>query len=419
MHENKFLGDDGMDLFNVKSVDEVKQILQQEFKPQWGWEEIHVSEALGRIIFEDLVSDVHVPDFRRSTVDGFAVRAKDVTGASEGIPAVMDLKGEVNMGERCSLKLAHIGECVYVPTGGMIPEGADSMVMIEYTERLCDDTILVYKPSAQGECVVQVGEDIKKGEKVLTRGRRIRPYEIGLLSSIGINKIRVFKKPVVGIISTGDEVVSGDDDLKIGQIRDINSSILKSSAIEDGFRCIHYGIAKDQFEDLKEKADTALEECDVIMISGGSSVGKKDQTLKVIQSYESGSVLAHGIAVKPGKPTIVARIGEKSIFGLPGHPLSCSIIYEVIVRSFLNNIMDVENEKFGISCICGTSYHKAMGREEYLPVVIKEDSRGTVAYPIHTKSGMITGFTKAWGYVKIDKNNEGLASGQKIKAYEL
>lgn len=410
-----------MELFKVISVENTYKMLEEEFQYNINSEIIHISSALGRIVYEDIVSHENVPSFRRSTVDGYAVKAKDVAGASETMPAMMEIKGEVVMGKEPKGSIQLPGEAIYIPTGGMIPEGADSMVMIEHTEKLDDTTLLVNKSSAYGDHVIDIGEDIKQGEIVVKKGAKLRPYEIGALSSIGITNVKVVKKPKVAIISTGDEVISPECNPNPGQVRNINSSLLHSLILENGGQPIDYGVIKDDFELLKDTVHKALEECEVLLVSGGSSVGKKDETINVINSFSNSKLLVHGISIKPGKPTIIARVDEKPIFGLPGHPLSCALIYKVIVKHYIDSLLQIDNTgEYGISVDFGLNYHSAKGREEYLPVqLIKKEKNRLIAMPVFGKSGLITGFSKAWGIVKIEKNVEGLAEGEKVLVYKI
>lgn len=408
-----------MDLFNVVSVNEAQNILNEKFYYKLEKEEIDLEKAIGRILYEDIISKVNVPEFRRSTVDGYAVNCKDVAGASESIPAMLNLKGEVLMGELAGYSIDLPGECVYVPTGGMIPDGADAVVMIEYAEKLDEETILINSTCANGDNVIQIGDDISINEVVIKKGTKLRPYEIGVLSSLGFAEIPVFKKLKVGIISTGDEIVGISETPNLGQVRDINTYLLYSSILKDEVEPINYGVVKDEYELLKNMVDKALKQCDLVLISGGSSVGIKDQTIKVIGSFEESEVLVHGIAIKPGKPTIISKVCGKAVFGLPGHPLSCAIIYQIIVKNFINKLQNNIDKEYPVQCRFPINYHKAKGREEYLPVMLKNVDNEFIAEPIFSKSGLITGFSKAYGYIKIDKNIEGLREGEKVLVYKF
>lgn len=408
-----------MELLNVMSIDDVKNLIQNKFKYTLDLEKINLLEAFNRICSKDIIAGSNIPDFRRSTVDGFAVNSKDVFGASESMPAIMDLKEEILMGKQPSMPLFFPGDCSYIPTGGMLPEGSDSVVMIEYCDKLDDRTILINNPIAPGDNVIQIGEDIKTTELVLKDGQRLRPYEIGVLASLGIKDIPVYKKPKVAILSTGDEIIPIENNPLLGEIRDINTYLLYASVIEDGGIPISFGIIKDDFDLLKSTIDKALIDCDIILISGGSSVGKKDHTLNVINSYVQGKVLVHGIAIKPGKPTIVGKIGEKIVFGLPGHPLAASIVYKILVKDYINKLMKLKEKEYGITAEISINYHKAKGREEYLPVYLEAVDEKVIANPVFGKSGIVTAFSRAYGYIKIDKNIEGLNEGQNVQVYKL
>ncbi|MGV8980098.1 molybdopterin molybdotransferase MoeA [Clostridium sp.] len=407
-----------MELFNVVSVKEAKEIIDSSFTYTLGCEKINILQSASRISFNDIKAECNIPEFKRSTVDGYAVNSRDVNGASEAMPSMLFLKGEVLMGKVPPSDIA-LGECMYVPTGGMLPGSADSVVMIEYSHGMDENTILSYSPVAMGDNVIQVGEDINAGDIVIKKGDRLRPYEIGVLASIGISEVTVYKRPRVAIISTGDEVVPCTTQPSIGQVRDINTHLIWSLLLEDGMQPVSYGIIKDEYNDLKNTVDRAFNECDMVLISGGSSVGKKDQTLKVISSYDDGQVLVHGIAVKPGKPTIIGKHSEKIIFGLPGHPLACSIVYKILVKEYLYRLTSQSEKIYGTNAVISINYHSAKGREEYLPVELETIENKLVAKPVFGKSGLISVFSRAWGYVVIDKNVEGLKEGQIVQVYRL
>ncbi|NFS06329.1 molybdopterin molybdotransferase MoeA [Clostridium botulinum] len=408
-----------MDLFNVVSIKEAKDLIEKNFNVKPIKEEVELLNSIDRVIYEDIVSQINVPNFRRSTVDGYAVNSKDIAGASESMPAMMNYKGEVFMGKIPEVNMNFPGDCVYVPTGGMIPEGADSVVMVEYTERVHEDTVLINKATAYGEKVVEIGEDIAKEEVIIKKGERLRPYEIGVLSSLGITKVPVCRKPKVAIISTGDEIVDPNKELKLGQIRDINSYLLQASIIEDGAIPINYGIIRDDFNLLKNTVEKAIEDTDIVLISGGSSVGKKDITIDVINSLGDPGVFVHGIAIKPGKPTIIGNVKDKIVFGLPGHPLSAAIVYKIIAKHYIDKIAGAKEEVFPIICKFNINYHSAKGREEYLPVTLNWQENEIIASPIFSKSGLISGFSKAYGFIKIDKNLEGIKKDEKVFVYRF
>ncbi|KOA19402.1 molybdopterin molybdenumtransferase [Clostridium homopropionicum DSM 5847] len=408
-----------MDLFNVISVDKAKELIDVNFKLGPKSEYVNLMDSLERIIYNDIISEINVPHFKRSTVDGYAVNSRDIAGASESIPAIMDYKGEVLMGKEPSTNINFPGECVYVPTGGMLPDGADSVVMVEYSEKMDSNTVLINKPNAHGENVVEIGEDISKGECIIKKGRKIRAYELGVMSSLGMMQVQVCKRPKIAVISTGDEIVDPKEEPKMGEVRDINSYVMQAFAIEDGCEPINYGVIKDDFELLKDTVNKAIDEADIVLISGGSSVGKKDATIDVINSLGQPGVLVHGIAIKPGKPTIIGKISDKIVFGLPGHPLSAAIVYKVMVKYCIDKLKGFTEEIFPTVCNFSMNYHSAKGREEYLPVTLTWNENEIIASPVLSKSGIISGFSKAYGFIKIDKNLEGIRQGERVLVYRF
>lgn len=408
-----------MDLFNVVSIEEARNLIEKNFNIKPLSEKVKLLDSMGSVIYEDIISKINVPHFRRSTVDGYAVNSKDVAGASESMPAMMNYKGEVLMGKKPEVSIDFSGDCIYVPTGGMLPEGADSVVMVEYTEKVHEDTVLIDKATAYGENVVEIGEDISEGEVIIKKGKKLRPYEIGVLSSLGIYKVPVCRKPKVAVISTGDEIVAPHETPKEGEVRDINSYLLEACIIEDGGVPVNYGVIRDDFELLKSTVNKAVDEADIVLISGGSSVGKKDVTIDVINSLGEPGVFVHGIAVKPGKPTIIGKVKDKIVFGLPGHPLSAAIVYKVMVKYYIDKITGRQEEIFPIVCKFDINYHSAKGREEYLPVTLSWQGDEIIASPVFSKSGLISGFSKAYGFVKINKNLEGLKKGEKVFVYRF
>lgn len=407
-----------MDLFNVMTVKDTTKLIDS-FSYSLATEKVTLLNATGRILTSDIIAKDNVPDFRRSTVDGYAVNSRDVFGASESIQSVLDLKGEILMGEEPSVEIKIPGYCYYVPTGGAIPMGADSVIMIEYTEKLDDEVILTSKATSPGENVVEIGEDIKKDEKVIAKGTKLRAYEIGVLASLGYYEVEVYIKPKIGIISTGDEVVHPAESIKPGQIRDINTYLLHSLTEESGCEPVNYGVVKDEYELLKQTVEKAVAECDIVLMSGGSSVGKKDNTVNVIKDLKDGELMVHGISVKPGKPTIIGKSGNKIIFGLPGHPLACAVIFKVIVKHYIEKITGHKETIYPIECRFKFNYHKAKGREEFLPVTIEEKKGELIAAPVFGKSGLITGFSKAWGFIRIERNDEGIKEGQSVKVFKF
>lgn len=408
-----------MELFKVVDINEAINIVNEHFKIKAPSEKVSLFNSLGRITYSDIVSGENIPGFRRSSVDGYAIKAKDSAGASEAMPAVFELIDEVKMGQSIAVQLNFPGECVYVPTGGMVPGGADAIVMIEYSEKLDDKTILINHSAFPGENLVDEDEDIASGEVVIRKGTILRPYEIGVLSSLGAMEIEVCRKIKCGIVSTGDEIIDPSKTPAQGQVRDINSYLLSSLAEEAGTEPVIYGVFNDHFEELKAAITRASKECDMVLVSGGSSVGKKDQTYEAIESLEKAQILVHGIAVKPGKPTLIGKAEDKIIFGLPGHPLACAVVFKTIVESYINRLYSLDRIDYPVECTFAVNYHKAKGREEFLPVSIDRKENKLVAIPVISKSGIISAFSKAYGYIRIDKNLEGIREGEKVSVFKL
>jgi len=398
--------------FKVKTPEQVREILTETARPLSS-ETIEVQESLGRVLAEDISSPVDLPGFERSTMDGFAVRAKDTFGASSGAPAYLKLIGEVKMGESASTKVSQ-GETVRVSTGSMMPEGADTVVMVEYTEFLDDETVEITRSVAPGDNTVKKDEDLHIGEMMLHKGYVIRPQDIGALAGTGIMLLKVIRKPKVAIISSGDEIISPDQTQKIGQIRDINSYSLSALTQQAGGIPIKIGIVKDNYDILRLEMIKALENADIALISGGSSVGARDVTIDVIRSLDDAEVLVHGVSIKPGKPTILAKVGDKHVFGLPGNPVSVMVTFELFVSFLIKLLMGIEQtiwEPRYVKANLSKNVASAPGREDYVCVRLVKSEDGFLAKPVLGKSAMISILVKANGLVKIPLEAEGLETG--------
>jgi molybdopterin molybdotransferase len=383
-------------------------------------ETVALAECLGRVLAEDVFSDVDIPDFNRSTMDGYAVRAASTFGASEANPAYLNVCGQIKMGERPSFTV-HPGEAAKIATGGMLPDGADSVIMVEHIDRLDDTTIEAYHSVAPGQHVIEKGEDIRRSEPALVQGIRIRPQEAGLLAACGKTEIKVFRRPMVGIISTGDEVVPVDRVPGDGQIRDINTHSLSGQVLEAGGVPMVFGIVKDDPDDLKEKCRRALQFTDMVMISGGSSVGARDYTVEVLGELPDTGILVHGISISPGKPTILARSGDKAFWGLPGHAVSAMVIFSVVVRPFLDRLCGLSQtvRRFPVQAVLRRNLASAQGRVDYVRVRLVEENGILLAEPILGKSGLIHTMVKADGLIAIGMNTEGLDEGTIVKVMPL
>jgi molybdopterin molybdotransferase len=402
------------ELFQARTVREARELLGTHLKGGCSVERVPLLEALGRRLAQDVTAADAVPGFDRSTVDGFAVRARDTFGASESLPAYLDVTGEVLMGREAAGHLG-TGQAWRIPTGGMLPPGADAVVMVEYTEELDDRTIGVTRPVAPGDNMVRAGEDIVPGAKVLPAGHVLRPQDLGLLSAVGLTGVPVTAPVRVGIISTGDEVVEPHCRPAPGQVRDINSYALYGQAAAAGARPRLYGIVRDNFELLLARLRQALEECDLVLLSGGSSVGVRDVAAKVLDSLGSPGVLFHGISIKPGKPTVGAVVDGKPVFGLPGHPVSAMVVFELLVTPLLKYGSYVDNQlEFPVRARLARNMRSAAGREDYIRVRLRREGAEIVADPVLGKSGLISTMTRANGLAVIPAEKEGVEVGEYI-----
>ncbi|KPJ51525.1 molybdenum cofactor biosynthesis protein [candidate division TA06 bacterium DG_24] len=380
-------------------------------------ERLPIEDTLGRILAEDVHSGIDVPHFRRSNMDGYAVRAEDTYLATETSPIELKLTGVVEMGKEADVSVSP-GSAVHIATGGMLPHGSDAVVMLEYTEQLDEDTIEIRRAAARGENVVSIGEDVKRGELLLGKGSRLRAQDIGALASIGVTKVLVYRRPRVAVLSTGDEIVPPDAEPRPGQVRGINLFVLSALTSEYGGIPIDFGLIRDDYETLRAKVAEALDTCDVVAISGGSSVGNRDITLSVIRSFEPEGVLAHGVAIRPGKPTILALINGKPVIGVPGHPVSATVVFDILVRPVIDRMMgcaEGAGERLTVRARLSRNVASPSGREDYLRVTLRREGDEWWADPVLGKSGAIRTLVKANGLVRIPLESEGLERGEWVE----
>ena len=399
-------------MLHVKTPEEVLALIETEFAPVAGMELVSLTAAMGRVLAEDIAATEYVPDFDRSTVDGFAVRARDTFGCTDSIPAILPLQGEVLMGEGAEFDL-NPEECVAVPTGGAVPKGADSVVMVEYTEDYGDGTIGISKSAAPGQNMIFRGDDVFPGKVILKKGRVLSCQDIGALAAIGRVQVPVVKKITVGVISTGDELVPPEVTPGPGQVRDVNSPMLEAMLGAFGVQVINYGIVIDNEALLTEKVTKAAAECDAVLLSGGSSVGVKDAACRIIESM--GSLLLHGIAIKPGKPTIIGKAGVKPLVGLPGHPVAAYFVTKLFILPLLGRLMGRVQENYTTTARITESVSANHGRAQYHCCRLERRNGELYAYPIRGKSGLITTLAGADGYFCIDRDCEGLPQDAEIQ----
>lgn len=379
-------------------------------------EPVHISDALGRVAAADIIAQENLPPFSRSTVDGFAVRSADTFGASESSPSLFSIIGEVLMGQQATDTLLP-GQAVIIPTGGMLPAGADAVVMLEYTERPDSSTLLVLKMVAPGENIVVQGEDVQTGTVIIEQGQQIAPQHIGALASCGYTEIQVCKQLEVAIISTGDELVDIQEPLEFGQIRDVNSYALAAMLTEVGCKVKRMGIVKDTYEKFYDALAKAVTMSQLVVISGGSSVGARDYTVRAIEALGTPGVLMHGIAVKPGKPTIYGMVDKVPLFGLPGHPVAAMTICDQLVKLAARMRMGHKQpqERIAIPARLARNVASAPGRDDFINVRLRKRAGEYTADPILGKSGLISLLAQADGVMHIPTDKSGVYDGEMVE----
>jgi molybdopterin molybdotransferase len=401
----------------VISVEKAIELIFSNLSPKvFPERNLKIGESYGRIVSKDIFSPENLPDFSKSTVDGFAVSASDTFGASEGMPAYLNIRYEILMGEEPDFELKK-GEVARIATGGMLPKGADAVVMLEHTQQVDKRMIEVVKPVAPGENVIQAGEDVKKGEAILQKGHKIRPQDIGVLAGLGITEVWIYEKPKVSIISTGDEIVPPDRPVKPGQVRDINSYNLAGLILDAGATPVKKGIFNDEYEIVRGIVEKSLKDSDMVLISGGSSVGARDVTARVIDDLGKPGVLFHGVSLKPGKPTIGGIVDNIPIFGLPGHPAAVLVCFEIFVRPVLRTLSGISEDRFKIDeriikARIARNISSSPGREEHIGVYLEERGGDIWAVPLLGKSGLITTLIKADGTAVIPLRKLGVEEGE-------
>ncbi len=411
---------------DLKSIEQFWKIVEKKLgiKPNKK-EMINFKESINRILAQDIKATENLPAFDRSTVDGYAVKSQDIQGVSQSLPTYLNLIGSIKMGEKADLEIED-GQAAYIPTGAMLPKGADCVVMVEQTENISDHMVEIYQTAGVGENIIKKGEEIKKGEVILKKGHRVRPRDMGIFAGLGITEFAVYKKSSVAIISTGDELVEPEEKMKFGEIRDINTYTISYLLSEINAEVTQVGIIEDTYEKLKSSIEKYLD-YDLILVSGGSSAGLKDVTVDVINELGEPGVLVHGLKVKPGKPTILGKINNTPIMGLPGHPGSAWIIANKFVLplvKLLSGQYDVNNVRKNINkediiqpAILSRNISSDKGREEIIPVLIEEKEGEKFAKPLLGKSSFMRIFIESDGYLEIEAAKEGIEKGQKVNVY--
>lgn len=398
-------------MFNVKTIDEAREIINGiDFTPNKIT--LDTVDSLGYVISKSILSKEEVPAFNKSTVDGYACKYDDVKLTNEGSPVLLKLVGSIDMGQTSNHKLKS-GEAYYVPTGGFLPSGTEVMVMIEHTEVLKDE-VLIYRKHSMNQNMILKGQDIKPNTELVSENTRITPRVIGALMSQNIRKVEVFDTLSFSVISTGDEITD-QDTIQLGQVRDINTHSVSAYLQEKGCIVTSKEIIQDDFNKYKESIVRGFESSDVVITSGGSSVGEKDYTFRILEDIGA-DVLLHGLNLKPGKPTIIATYKGKIFIGLPGHPMSAYMVMHFIMDMVLKTVYNqVDYGRPYLELELTENVNNNSGRTLAQLVSISK----THATPMHFKSAMVNVLKDAYGYILIDQNNEGLYKGDSVRVYKL
>ena len=413
------------EFFNVLPPDEARDLLLRHIRPIRETERISTVEALGRVTLSDIRAPHSLPSFPRSTMDGFAVRAADTFGASETLPAFLTIVGEVQMGQAPDV-FPQAGEAVVVHTGGMLPVTADAVIQIEHTQAVGEQFVAsfpyeveVFRPVAAGQNVIQIGEDVAADSIIIPSGFALRPQDIGGLLALGVIEVPVVRRPRISILATGDEVVAPSSDPMPGQIRDINSYTVGGQCLKAGGVPIYAGIVPDNFNILRGTAAAALAGADMLVMSAGSSVSIRDMTVEVIQELGLPGVLLHGVATRPGKPTIVGAVDGKPILGLPGNPVSAMIQFDMFGVPALHKLQGAVNTppRDRIVATLMQNIASESGREDYIPARLEESDSGIIATPIFGKSNLIFTLVQADGLIKVPLNRGGLMAGDLVEVH--
>ena len=404
----------GREFFRTRTVAEALRALPPA--PTTPAETVALDDALGRVPVDPVLAPHPLPGFARSTVDGYAVQAADTYGASEGLPAYLDLAGDVRMGKAPDVQV-RAGAAATMPTGGVLPDGADAVVMVEHTQTTLPGTVEVVRPVAPGDGVVRADEDVAGGAVVAPPGRPLRGPDLGMLAACGVTTVQVHTRPVVGIVSTGDEVVPADTaDLAPGEVRDATAAALAGLVRQAGGVPRGYGIVADDGAALEQVLRTAVGECHVVVVSAGSSVGARDETAGAVERLGPPGVVCHGIALRPGKPTLLAQVGDVPVLGLPGNPLSALVVFRLVGMPVLRRVGGCTRvpPAPATRARLGRQLASLAGRLDVVQVRVDHDDDGPVAHPVLGASALLSVLTSADGFVVVPEDATGLDAGAEV-----
>lgn len=400
-------------MLTVMTPEELLTLIANTFAPlDRPPETVGLDRALGRVLAREILAEEYVPGFDRSTVDGYALRGADTFGCSESIPALLTCEGAVEMGKEPAFAVGPY-QCAAIPTGGALPEGADAVQMVEHTEDYGGGEIGIVKSVPPGANLIFKGDDVKPGDLVLRKGRRLEPQDVGALAALGVTQVPVVPRLRVGLISTGDELVPPEGDPGPGQVRDVNGPLVAALLAQAGAEAVPLGIVPDREELLREAVEEALAACDCVVLSGGSSVGEKDAACRVMAAL--GEVLCHGVAIKPGKPTLLGKAGGKPILGLPGHPVAALFTAKLFLIPLLARLEGRTWKGRTVSAKLVQTVPANHGRAQYTGVTLEEKPDGLWAHPIWGKSGLITTLAGADGFFCVPRDREGIPAGEPVE----
>jgi putative molybdopterin biosynthesis protein len=401
------------------SLDEAQRILKDHFSQKpIGVEQIRISQACNRVLARDVIASINVPPFDRATVDGYAVKAEDTFGAEENRPIALEFSGDIPVGMLPGITVER-GTAAGIVTGAPLPKGADAVAMMEYTAKK-GSTIVLRHPVSRGENVMKAGSDIKRGETILEKSEVLSSRTIGVLAAVGLTEVEVHKRPIVAVLSTGAEIVDPGERLPPGRIYDINTHTLSAAVEECGGTPINFGVIPDEIDHLETMIQKALNSADVVMTSGGVSVGPKDIVPKVLAALDAPGVIVHGVAMKPGKPTTIAVVNGKPVFSLPGHPTSALLAFHMFARPTISRMGGRVGEPFAVlKALAATRMFPAKGRRTFIMVKLAKDGSGSLlASPVPLGlSGAITTLTKAEGFIEIREERQFIDVGDEIAVY--
>ena len=380
-------------------------------------EAVGLENSFSRVLADDVRADHDLPQFNRSTMDGFAVRSIDTFGASESSPALFRLVGDIAMGQDYPHKLKR-GETVRIWTGGALPPNADAVVMLEHVEEIDQESVEILRAVAPFDNIARKAEDFKSGELLLEKGKRLRPADVGMLAALGRSRVSVTRKPRVGIISSGDEIVAVDDTPPPGCVRDVNRHSVSASVRDAMAIPIWLGLTPDFLGSIKKLLTEGLEKADIVVISGGSSMGSRDFVIEAIKSHVDSEIMVHGVSVSPGKPFIMARIGSKPVIGLPGHPVSALVCFEQFVVPIIRRLEGEDSAlpflKPKVEAILSRNVASKEGRVDFVRVRLHRLGDDLLATPTLGKSGMVSSMTRSNGFFQIPLDCEGMYKGDRV-----